>query len=90
MIDFFLDTAPRDSLLTSRTTNRKINNSKSGGGAPGGNTRIRARNTAGKLPRPRGRQVNSDDQWILMAMRFNVYVYFLKEQILHVVFVSVI
>lgn len=62
-------------VSTSHITNRKINSTKTGGGVPGGSTRTRAKNTAGKLPSPRGRQVNSEEQWILMAIRFNVYVF---------------
>lgn len=66
-------------VITSHITNRKINNTKTGEGVLGDSTRIRAKNTVGKLPSPRGRQVNSEEQWILMAMRFNVYVFFKKD-----------
>lgn len=65
------DTVPRGSLPTSRSTNRKINNSKNGEEAHEDNTRIRARNMAVKPQRLRGRLVNSDDYEILMAMYFN-------------------
>ena len=70
------DTVPRGSLLTSRSTNRKINNSKNGEEAHEDNTRIRARNMAVKPQRLRGRLVNSDDYEILMATYFNVSIPF--------------
>ena len=69
----------RRGVSTSLTTSRKINSTKTGGAVPGGSTRIWVKNTVGKLPSPRGRQVNSEEQWILMAIRFNVYVFFFKE-----------
>lgn len=90
---FFSDTVPLLSLQTRRgvstspLTNRKTNSTKTGGEVPGDSTRIRRKNTAGKPPSPRGRQVNSEEQWILMAIRFNVYVFF-KEGYLRLVFSS--
>lgn len=57
----------------SRTINKSQSSTKTGEVAPGDNTRTRGKNTAGKPPRPSGRQVNSEEQWI-----FNVYVLFSK------------
>ncbi len=74
----------RQGVSTSRLTNKKINSTKTGGVAPGDSTKIRAKNTAGKLPSPRGRQVNNEERWIFTALRFNVYVIFFKEIILSV------
>lgn len=82
---FFSDMVPLLSLQTRREvstspiTNQKINSTKTGGAVPGVSTRTRVKNTAEKLPSPRGRQVNSEEQWILMAIRFNVYVFFKKD-----------
>ena len=56
-----------------RTINKSQSSTKTGEVVPGDNTRTRGKNTAGKPPRPSGRQVNSEEQWI-----FNVYVLFSK------------
>ena len=60
-------------ISISRTINKSQSSTKTGEVAPGDNTRTRGKNTAGKPPRPSGRQVNSEEQWI-----FNVYVLFSK------------
>ena len=93
--DSFSDTVPllrlqtRRGVSTSPIINRKTNSTKTGGEVLGDRTRIRVKSTVGKPPSPRGRQVNSEEQWILMAKRFNVYVFF-KEGYLSFVLLSTI